>query len=192
MRRALIFTCLWLATALAYAGTQADQSDEQIAKAKTAIKVLAGTLKTELQTAMQSGGPTAAIEVCNTRAMVLTQQVASEMNMQLARVSLRNRNPANAANQWQKEVLQDFERQHAQGKDAGSLVWTDTVEIDGVREFRLMKAIPTAGVCLTCHGSQLPGEVSQTLSELYPADLATGFSEGDIRGAFVVTRKLAD
>ena len=31
----------------------------------------------------------------------------------------------------------------------------------------------------------------QTLADLYPEDLATGFSEGDIRGAFVVTRKIS-
>jgi hypothetical protein len=53
-----------------------------------------------------------------------------------------------------------------------------------------MKAIPTGEVCLKCHGTQIAPEVSQVLASLYPEDRATGYKEGDIRGAFVVIRKL--
>ena len=55
-----------------------------------------------------------------------------------------------------------------------------------------MKAIPTGAVCLNCHGTKIAPEVSQALAGLYPEDRATGFNEGDIRGAFVVTRKISD
>jgi hypothetical protein len=55
-----------------------------------------------------------------------------------------------------------------------------------------MKAIPTGDVCLLCHGAQLAPGVSQVLTELYPEDKATGFSMGDIRGAFVVTREIVN
>jgi len=89
-------------------------------------------------------------------------------------------------------VLQDFERQLAQGRDINTLTWSDTMDIDGGKEYRFMKAIPTGGVCLACHGTQLSPEISQTLADLYPNDLATGFSEGDIRGAFVVTQALTN
>lgn len=170
----------------------AGDADSPAATAKTAIKSLAATLKNELQTAMQSGGPAAAIKVCNTRAMPLTDEMASKHQLQLARVSLKNRNPANQPNAWQTAVLQDFEQRAAQGEDVTQLAWSETVETGGAKEFRLMKAIPTGGVCLACHGTALSPEVSQVLNELYPNDLATGFSEGDIRGAFVVTKTLAD
>ncbi len=52
-----------------------------------------------------------------------------------------------------------------------------------------MKAIPTGPLCLACHGETLAAPVAEKIGELYPADKATGFREGDIRGAFVVTKR---
>ncbi len=54
----------------------------------------------------------------------------------------------------------------------------------GGRVFRCMKAIPTAELCVTCHGSNLDPAIAATLAEFYPADRATRFAVGDIRGAF--------
>jgi hypothetical protein len=167
-------------------------NEGDIAAAKVAIKALAGDLQTELKGAMQAGGPVAAIEVCNTKAIPITQKVASEQGLSLSRVSLKNRNPANLPNTWQTTVLEDFERQKVAGMAIDSLVWSETVNVDGAREFRFMKAIPTGGICLACHGAELSPEVSQVLARLYPTDRATGYHEGDIRGAFVVTRKLSN
>jgi hypothetical protein len=164
--------------------------ETETAAAKAAIQQLADALQTELKGAIQAGGPAAAIGVCNTRAMPITQKVASEQGLLLSRVSLKNRNPANLPNEWQSAVLEDFEQQKAEGKDIGSLAWSEIVEVDGGQEFRFVKAIPTGDVCLLCHGTQLSPEVSQVLTELYPMDRATGYQAGDIRGAFVVIRKL--
>ena len=167
-------------------------SQTDIESAKAAVKSFAGALQKELKTAMQSGGPVAAIEVCNTRAMPISQLISAEKGMDLGRVSLKNRNPQNAPNHWQTAVLQNFEAQKATGKDVQSLAWSETVETDDGTEFRFMKAIPTGGLCLACHGTSISPEVSGKLAELYPEDKATGFSEGEIRGAFVVTRKTGD
>jgi hypothetical protein len=167
-----------------------DQAD--IADAKAAITDFAGSLQTVLKTTMQTGGPVVAIGVCNTQASPISRRVAAEHGMALSRVSLKNRNPANAPNDWQTLVLEDFEKQKVAGKDITTLVWSETVNTGEEQEFRLMKAIPTAAVCLNCHGSKIAPEVSQALAGLYPEDRATGFNEGDIRGAFVVTRKISD
>jgi hypothetical protein len=110
----------------------------------------------------------------------------------LSRVSLKNRNPANMPNSWQTTVLEDFEQQRAAGKDVTALTWSETVSTADGREFRFMKAIPTGKICLQCHGEKLAPEVSAVVSQLYPQDRATGFSEGDIRGAFVAVQKLPD
>ena len=53
-----------------------------------------------------------------------------------------------------------------------------------------MKAIPTQPLCLACHGQEIAPPVAEKLAELYPGDKATGFEEGDLRGAFVVVRQL--
>ena len=47
-------------------------------------------------------------------------------------------------------------------------------------------------LCLQCHGPKedLAPEVLDRLGALYADDRATGFSEGDLRGAFVVKPQL--
>ena len=180
-----------LCMALLAFNCSADKESEIVA-AKAAIKEFAGALQTELKGAMKAGGPLVAIALCNTRAKPITERVSVEKGMQLSRVSLKNRNPANAPNAWQTAVLEDFEKKRLAGNDITQLGWTETVDINGAQEFRFMKAIPTGQGCLGCHGSEIAPEVGQMLAELYPKDRATGYSEGDIRGAFVVTRKLAN
>ena len=193
MKQILLGVCLVI-FALDCSGDQQPDVNTQadIAAAKAAIKEFAGALQTELKTAMQAGGPVAAIGVCNTQAMPITQRVSAERGMDLSRVSLKNRNPANAPNDWQTAVLEGFETQKAAGQDISGLAWSETVTVDGEREFRFMKAIPTGGGCLLCHGTNLSPEIGQALADLYPEDRATGFTEGDIRGAFVVIQKLPD
>lgn len=190
MKQILLSLCLVMLSVDCSSDQQTDNGTQaEIASAKAAIKELAGALQTELKNAMQTGGPVAAIAVCNTQAMPITQKTANEQGMLLSRVSLKNRNPSNLPNEWQTLVLEDFEQRKAAGQDVGSLVWSETVSIDGGEEFRFMKAIPTGAVCLNCHGTDLSPEVSRVLTELYPMDRATGYREGDIRGAFVATRQ---
>lgn len=171
---------------------QQTDTNTEAAAAKEAIKGLATALQAELKGAMQTGGPVAAIGICKTQAIPITQKTAIEQDMLLSRVSLKNRNPANLPNDWQTTVLEEFEQQKAAGKEIGDLVWSETVNVGGEKEFRFMQAIPTGAVCLSCHGTNLSPEVSLVLTDLYPEDRATGYREGDIRGAFVVTRKLSD
>lgn len=191
MKQVILCLGLSLLAINGYSDQQADNAS-QSAAAKAAIQELAGALQAELKDAIQSGGPVAAIEVCNTEAMPITRKVSAEQGLQVSRVSLKNRNPSNQPNEWQTAVLEEFERQKAAGKDVATLVWSETVETGDVREFRFMKAIPTGDVCLLCHGAQLAPGVSQVLAERYPDDKATGFAVGDIRGAFVVTSQSAD
>ena len=188
MKQILLGLCLVVLTMDCSSDQQSDM-DTEVAAAKAAIMELAAALQSELKAAMQTGGPVAAIGVCNTQAMPITQKVAAEQGLRLSRVSLNNRNPANLPNEWQTTVLKDFEQKKAEGKDIGSLAWSETVNVDGEQEFRFMKAIPTNAVCLNCHGTELSPEVSQVLTGLYPMDRATGYKKGDIRGAFVATRK---
>lgn len=53
-----------------------------------------------------------------------------------------------------------------------------------------MKAIPTGGVCIACHGAELDPAIAQKINELYPDDQATGYKPGDIRGAFTISQTI--
>jgi len=166
-----------------------DQSTE-LDWANQATAEYAGALKSELMAAMKSGGVLQAIEVCNIKALVIDEEVSLANNVNLSRVSARNRNPANAPNEWQSVVLESFEARKLAGEEPGKLTWHEVVETESGLEFRFMKAIPTAGLCLQCHGTDIAPPVAEKLADLYPDDRATGFSEGDLRGAFVVIRLL--
>lgn len=160
-------------------------------EAKTAIKMYGGSLKAELQTAMQTGGPINALAVCQTKAPEMAKTVSASQQLQVSRVSLRNRNPVmGVPSEWQAQVLNDFEARKVKGEALESLVYSELVESNGKQEFRFMKAIPTEAICLTCHGSDISPAVMTRLTELYPQDKATGFKEGDLRGAFVVVKNL--
>ena len=173
--------------ALVPAALSAEDPAEQ---AQTAVAGFANALKSELTSAMQAGGPMNAIEVCNERAPAIAEALSLENGLNLSRVSLRNRNPDNAPNAWQTAVLQDFEERRANGEPPATLTWQEVANVNGQREFRFMRAIPTAPVCLACHGESIAQPVAEKIAELYPADQATGFREGDLRGAFVVTRAM--
>lgn len=183
---ALICAC---AAALMPVGAAAAAADPET-EARAAIGAFSSALKAELMAAMQAGGPLRAIEVCSARAPAIAESVSIDSGMQLSRVSLRSRNPGNAPSAWQTSVLRNFEQRLAAGEAAESLSWQEIAEQGGRREFRLMKAIPTAPLCLQCHGKAIAPPVAAKITELYPGDKATGYREGDIRGAFVVTRLL--
>ena len=167
-----------------------DDNSAEIEQAKKATAAFGGALKSELVKAMQSGGAIAAIDVCHTRADEIAETLSKKTGMNVSRVSAKNRNPGNAANDWQLNVLRSFDERRESGEAPGSLTWNETVENAKGEEFRFMKAIPTGGLCLQCHGTAIAPEVSTRLDELYPDDKATGYSEGQIRGAFLVTRQL--
>jgi hypothetical protein len=159
-------------------------------RARDAVADFAGALKTELSAAMQAGGPLNAIEICNTRAPVIAESVSLDSGMNVSRVSLRNRNPGNAPTEWQAAVLRDFETRRAAGEATDALSWQEIAQTEEALEYRFMKAIPTAPMCLACHGESIAPPVAAKIAELYPEDQATGYREGDIRGAFVVTGQL--
>ena len=99
------------------------------------------------------------------------------------RTTLRFRNPGNAPEPWQTIVLRKFESDAGQGEPVADLEYYET---GGDGSFRYMKAIPTGGVCLACHGTGLSPDIDAVLSESYPHDLARGYELGDIRGAFSI------
>jgi hypothetical protein len=168
---------------------ESSSTEPQTDKAVAAVQAYGKALKGELVAAMERGGPLAAIEVCHTEAPAIAKRVSADQGLTVTRVSLKNRNPGAAPNEWQKEVLLSFEKRAGSGEDPASLAWHATAETADGEEFRFMKAIPTDGVCLACHGETLAPEVKAKLDELYPDDKATGYAMGDIRGAFVVTQK---
>lgn len=168
----------------------AEQVDELVKQSRQTVKEFATQLKSELQAAMKAGGPTNAISVCHSVAPAIAKQQSLEFGGEVGRTSLKYRNPDNAPEGWERTVLQKFDEQRAAGKSPKGLEYHEVVEVGGRKTFRYMKAIPTAGVCLNCHGQNIKPPVAERLDALYPQDKARGYTEGEIRGAFTIEKPL--
>jgi hypothetical protein len=162
-----------------------------LATARAAVKGLGETLKEQLVAAIKAGGAVAAVGVCRTIAPAIAEDTSRTYGVKVGRTSLKARNPANAPDEFERRVLEEFVRKIDAGADPASLEHAETVAQGDERVFRYMKAIPTAAEpCLTCHGSSLQPELKAEILRLYPNDQATGFKLGELRGAFTVTQKL--
>jgi len=162
----------------------------EVLEARGLVKELGTDLKGKLVEAVQQGGPVNAIEVCHTEAPAIAQRISEGSGWKVGRTSLKVRNPGNAPDPWEVKVLQSFEERKAAGESLETMEYSEVVEADGAKSFRYMKPIPTAPVCLNCHGTELAPGVAQALDQLYPEDKARGFSTGDIRGAFTLSKPM--
>jgi hypothetical protein len=97
------------------------------------------------------------------------------------------RNPANAPDQLQRTLLEQFSSELASGKFTPPLEAAFEIRRGEQVERRYMRAIPTEPACLTCHGKTLAPELAAAIARDYPSDQATGFEPGQLRGAFTVT-----
>ena len=160
-------------------------SGQVIDDTKPIIKQFAESLKSELQQAMKTGGPVAAINACNTQAPVITHK-SGQAGWEVARTSLQWRNPDNQPDVWERKQLNRFQTQLTEGANPDTLWAVEETET----HIRVMKAIPTQAICLTCHGdaATLNPDVKDTLSQLYPNDKATGYKLGELRGAFTLIK----
>jgi hypothetical protein len=158
-------------------------------RSRALVAQLGGELKGELAHAIEQGGPVAAIGVCRERAPAIAARLSQQSGARVSRTALRVRNPANAPDEMQRAVLGQFAEQMS-ATPAGAMAGPPEAvfEIRGAQgiERRYMRAIPTDALCLTCHGATLSPELAAAIRRDYPADAATGFAQGELRGAFSV------
>ena len=178
------------ASAFADAGEGA-VAELDLTAARSAAKDLGEALKTRLGEALKAGGPVSGLAVCNSEAQMLTKDRSKALGSDVRRTALKVRNPNNAPTDRERKVLEEFAARAASGADAAKLEHAEIVQSDGKRTLFYMKAIPMASEpCAACHGTSLKPDVAAEIARLYPKDQATGFSPGELRGAFVVTKNL--
>jgi len=96
---------------------------------------------------MKPGGQLNALGVCNLEAMPITAKNAADSNAIVSRVNLKNRNPENVPNDWQRAALDEFDKRAADGEDPAYIASATVVKTDdGKHQMRFMKATPAGGV----------------------------------------------
>ena len=158
---------------------------------KTALAIPPKLLQM-VQEEIEKGSYHGAIAACNDKAPKMAAAASQNTGWAIRRVSLKNRNPKAVPDAWEQAALEDFDRRRAAGENGAMLEKAEIVAEGDKRTRRYMKALPTQGLCLNCHGTEdkIDAKVKARLTELYPNDKATGYSEGQIRGALTVKRPL--
>lgn len=156
---------------------EASLTDAQTAQRDQALAArdaLMGKLKNRLMEVVSKDGFAAAISVCKEDAPRLAKEVSEEQGLAIGRTSHRLRNATNQPPAWAESLVKDK-------------VSKPTYLISE-KGLAALLPIPTGPLCLNCHGTKdgIPADILAALQEQYPADEATGFEEGDIRGWFWV------
>ena len=175
-RNPLLLICLFATL------SAAAQDDERLALSRDAATQLGQELSATLLSALGTDGPVEAMGICSLEASSIAARLSEQAGASVGRTALRIRNPSNAPDADARTVLSAFESDLAAGAEA-PLEHFET-RTDG--SARYMSAIVTQPLCVTCHGSDVAPEVTAAITRNYPADQATGFAVGDLRGAFWV------
>ncbi|HRD96387.1 MAG TPA: DUF3365 domain-containing protein [Rubrivivax sp.] len=188
--RAVLNTCCLLAAPLlpTWAAAQAATEPAWVAEARQVAAAVPPRLLAVLQEELDRSGPEGAVAVCNEKAPQMARVASEKSGWAIRRVSLRNRNPKAVPDAWEQAALLEFDRRLAAQEPASRLEKSEVTQEGGQKVQRYIRALPTAKLCLECHGSaeQISPAVAARLKALYPADLATGYSVGQLRGAITL------
>jgi Protein of unknown function (DUF3365) len=142
------------------------------------VKLTFDTLRSALQQSMKEKGVAGAIEYCNVNAYAITSLYAKD-DIIIRRTAEKYRNPGNAPDSIEKIV---FAHYISFIKNKQPL---ENVVLESSGNIHYFKPIILQRMCTNCHGianSDIQAGVIEEIRKRYPADMATGFSEGDLRG----------
>ena len=147
-----------------------------------ALKTKAALGKNLMQ-AINERGAAGAVEFCNVKALPITDSLAQLQNANIKRVSDKNRNPLNAANEDELAYIIASKKE----LESGNSIKPQVKEVNG--KWVGYYPILTNAMCLQCHGkegNQIAVETLAKIKEKYPEDKATGYGENELRGIWVV------
>lgn len=143
-------------------------------------------LKAQLQAAIAAGGAKGGVSVCQQAAPAIAAAQSEASGAEVSRIAAKHRNPAGG-------VPDDLAQAYAalaaapvvEGKPNRQIVQTG----EGAQaRVHFLSAIPMQEQpCSVCHGTNIDPDLKAHIDSLYPADLATGFQPGELRGALLVS-----
>lgn len=165
-------------------------SDDQLNAMRVSASDFMRDLKSVLVKQIQNEGILEAVTVCSDTAQVLTNNFGVERGIYIKRVSLKNRNPNNFPDDFEKRILNQFELLHQNNQMNNDTEYFEIVSEGDYDYLRYMKPIIVQAECLNCHGSQsdIMPDVKNLIAQNYPVDKAVGYEIGDLRGAVSVKK----
>ncbi len=166
-----------------YIANNSAEDKSYVEKGREYAMATKSVLGKNLMGKLKSVGTDEALSFCNVRAIPLIDSMSTVQNVQIKRVSDKNRNPNNAANEMELSYIQSAKNILANGGE----IKPQVQEING----KMVGYYPilTNKMCMQCHGQpkeQIKPSTLELLKELYPSDKAFGYGEGELRGIWVV------
>lgn len=177
-----------LALAGCQPGTEIDDSTRArvVAAGDSAAMSLIRTLGGRLNGHLAMSGPAGAVQFCAGEAHALTDSVSESLGpgWEVRRTTRQTRNPLNAPDSLEALALDFFHQAEDRESPPESLV-----QRTATGDYRYYMPLRLGGMCIECHGpiDRLDPKVRRVLETRYPADQATGYAEGDLRGVVRVT-----
>lgn len=160
-------------------------------EAKDLLKETSKQYKNTLIQGLQHNNLIKALKYCNKEVKQLISK-DNEKGFAIKRVSLRPRNKNNYPNLYEKEILEKFNKLSLKDNKKLVLEHSEIIKDKNNNKFVYVKAIRIKEVCLNCHGSNINDDLKKEIEKLYPDDKAINYKLNDIRGAFVMYRKIKD
>jgi len=165
-------------------------SEEQVVAMRATAVDFMKDLKSILIEQIQSGGVLKAVSVCSDTAQVLTNKFGMERGIYIKRVSLKNRNPNNYPDDFEKGILNQFELLQQNKELNNKTEFAEIITEGDYKYLRYLKPIIVQAECLNCHGgqSEIMPDVENLIAQNYPDDKAVGYKTGDLRGAVSIKK----
>jgi hypothetical protein len=179
------------AAALAGCAAPAPPADMSwVPQARSVAQSVPPRLLAVLQEEIARGGYEGAVQVCSEKAPAMARAASEQTGWAIRRVSLRQRNPKAVPDAWERAALEAFDRRAAAQEPAAQLEQAEVVIENGQPVWRYIRALPTLDLCTHCHGTpdRIGTAVAAKVAALYPADRATGYRPGEIRGAITLRK----
>jgi hypothetical protein len=142
------------------------------------------SLSGHLKAAASEGGIENAINYCNINALPLTDSLSRSFDVDIKRTSAQLRNHANSPDSLEAYMLDLYQQILKMKKPmVGKALLTKNNEV------RYFAPIMVKAQCLNCHGTvgqQVSDSTYSLIQARYPADAATGYSEGQLRGLWSI------
>jgi hypothetical protein len=151
-----------------------------VSRGDVIIAAMHDALLWELNSGLEQGGPLLAIKSCHIDSARVAQRVGREEGMAAGRTSDRLRNPTNAPNAWAAPLVNANAGRRAKDVEGFAVDLGDRVGV--------IRPIALRPICASCHGrpDTFSAAIRAELKDRYPADRATGFEDGEIRGWYWV------
>ncbi len=166
----------------------ADELQHLVENSRELIRIFSEQLQSEYAKVIQENNPEQAMKVCR----IIAPEIATHLSKDgwnIRRISLDFRNQNNAPDQYEKKILEDFEKKKSEGWSIDQLAYFKLSEIGDQSEFRYLKAIAREEFCLSCHGSNSPEKYPIKSDKPHPNKQAGNYKSDDIYGAYSVKKQ---